>query len=119
MTFYSDMAMVADDLITEFGSTVTLKFASGSSYNTETGGTTITYTDQSGHGCVVEFDKELIDGSKVRIGDKLLLLSPIGVSEPQLGDLIVAGGETWSIVPPVSVTAPAGVAVLYECQLRK
>lgn len=119
MTFYADMAAVADELITEFGSSVTIKHASGTAYDPDTGGSTVTYTDQTGHGCVVEFDKQLIDGSKVKIGDKLMLLSPIGITEPQLGDLIVVGGETWSIVPPVSVTAPAGVAVLYECQLRK
>jgi hypothetical protein len=119
MTFYSDMATTADELITEFGQTVTLKVSAGAAYDPETGSSVVTYTDQSGHGCVVDFDKKLIDGTKVRIGDKLVLLSPLGISEPKDGDQLVIGAETWQLVPPVTVTAPAGVAVLYEVQVRK
>ena len=119
MTFYSDMADTADELITEFGQSVTLKVSAGAAYDPETGSSVVTYTDQSGHGCVVDFDKKLIDGTKVRIGDKLVLLSPLGVSEPKDGDQLVIGAETWQLVPPVTVTAPAGVAVLYEVQVRK
>ncbi len=119
MTFYSDMADTADELITEFGQAVTLKVSAGSAYDPETGSSVVTYTDQAGHGCVVDFDKKLIDGTKVRIGDKLVLLSPIGISEPKDGDQLVVGAETWQLVPPVTVTAPAGVAVLYEVQVRK
>ena len=119
MTFYSDMADVADDLITEFGQAVTLKVASGTAYDPATGGATVTYTDQPGHGCTVDFDKELIDGEKIRIGDQLVLLSPIGISEPTEGDKLVKGSDTWNIVPPVTVTNPAGTPVLYEVQVRK
>ena len=113
------MATTADELITEFGQTVTLKVSAGAAYDPETGSSVVTYTDQSGHGCVVDFDKKLIDGTKVRIGDKLVLLSPLGISEPKDGDQLVIGAETWQLVPPVTVTAPAGVAVLYEVQVRK
>ncbi len=119
MSFYSEMADVADDLITEFGQSVTLKVASGTSYNTSTGGVTVTYTDQIGHGCTVDFDKGLIDGEKVRIGDRLVLLSPFGLTEPTEGDKLIIGSDTWSIVPPVTVTNPAGTPVLYEVQVRK
>ncbi len=119
MSFYSDMADVADDLITEFGQTVTLKVASGTTYNPSNGDVTVSYTDQSGHGCTVDFDKHLIDGTKVRIGDRLVLLSPFGVSEPTEGDKLVIGSDTWNIVPPVTVTNPAGTPVLYEVQVRK
>ena len=119
MTFYSDMADTADELITEFGQSVTLKVSAGAAYDPETGSSVVTYTDQSGHGCVVDFDKKLIDGTKVRIGDKLVLLSPLGISEPKDGDQLAIGAETWQVVLPVTVTAPAGVAVLYEVQVRK
>jgi hypothetical protein len=119
MSFYSEMADVADELITEFGQTVTHKVQSGTAYDPDTGTTVVSYVDSAGHGCMVEFNKEVIDGTKVRIGDKLCLLSPIGVTEPKDGDLMVISGETWNVVPPVSVVAPAGVACLYEVQLRK
>jgi hypothetical protein len=118
MTFYSEMADVADDLIIEFGQTVTHRVQSGTAYDPDTGSSSVSYVDSDGHGCMVEFDKDVIDGTKVRIGDKLCLLSPIGVTEPKDGDKIVIGSETWSVVPPVSVVAPAGVACLYEVQLR-
>lgn len=119
MTFYSDMADVADDLIIEFGQSVTVRRQTGSTYDPDTGGSTITTSDETGHGCVIEFDKELIDGSHVRVGDRLLLLSPIGVTEPRENDLVIFGSESWQIVPPVSITAPSGVPVLYEVQLRR
>ena len=119
MSFYSEMALVADDLISEFGQTITHKVQSGSSYDPDTGTTTLSYVDSVGTGCMVEFDKDVIDGTKVRIGDKLCLLSPIGLTEPKDGDLIVIGSDTWNVVPPVSVVAPAGIACLYEVQLRK
>lgn len=119
MSFYADIASVSDSLINEFGMPVTLKVPSGSAYNTDTGTVTVTYADQSGYGCVVDFDKDQIDGTKVRIGDKLMLLAPGGVSEPFDGCLVVAGAETWTVVPPVNVTSPAGIACLYQVQLRK
>lgn len=119
MTFYSDMADVADDLIVEFGQVVTLKVAAGTAYNPATGEVTVTYTDQAGHGCTVDFDKGLIDGEKVRIGDRLVLLSPFGLSEPTEGDKLVIGSDTWNVIPPVVVTNPAGTPVLYEVQVRK
>jgi hypothetical protein len=119
MSFYAEMASVADELITEFGQTVTHKVQSGSAYNPDTGSTTVSYVDTSGKGCMIEFDKDLIDGTKVRVGDKLCLLSPIGITEPKDGDLLVIGSETWNIVPPVSVVAPAGIACLYQVQVRK
>jgi len=119
MTFYSEMADVADDLITEFGQPITLKVAAGTAYYPSTGGVTVTYTDQTCNGCTVDFDKDLIDGTKVRIGDRLVLLSPIGISEPTEGDKLVIGSDTWNIVPPVTVTNPAGTPVLYEVQVRK
>jgi hypothetical protein len=119
MSFYTEMALVADDLIIEFGQSVTHRVQSGTTYDPDTGSSTISYVDSVGHGCMVEFDKDVIDGTKVRIGDKLCLLSPISVNEPKDGDLLVMSGETWNVVPPVSVVAPAGIACLYEVQLRK
>jgi len=119
MTFYAEMAAVADDLIVEFGQSVTHRVQSGTAYDPETGSSVVSYVDSIGHGCVVEFDKKLIDGTKITMGDKLLLLSPIGVTEPKDGDLLVIAGETWNVVAPVSVVAPAGIACLYEVQLRK
>lgn len=119
MSFYTEMAAVADSLITEFGMAVTVKVPSGSAYNPDTGTVTVTYADQSGYGCVVDFDKDMIDGTKVRIGDKLMLLAPSGVSEPFDGCLVVANSETWTVIPPVNVTSPAGIACLYQVQLRK
>ena len=119
MTFYSDMADTAEELIAEFGQSVTLKVASNGAYDPETGSTAVTYADQSAKGVVIDYDKKLIDGTKVRIGDRQCLLSPLGITEPKDGDKIAFGAEVWQVVPPVTVTNPAGVPVLYEVQIRK
>lgn len=58
-------------------------------------------------------------GSLIEAGDKQLYLSPEGVpANIGPGNRVQAFGENFVIVS-VKVTAPAGVPVLYECQLRR
>jgi len=116
---YAEIAADVDLMIYEAGQSMTLKVSSGAAYDPETGSSVVTYTDQSATGCTDEFEKKLIDGTKIRIGDKLVWLSPIGISEPKDGDQLVIGSDTWQVVPPVSVISPAGIACLYGVQVRK
>lgn len=58
-------------------------------------------------------------GSLIEAGDKQLYLSPEGVpANIGPGNRIVAYGQSYVVVS-VKATAPAGVPVLYECQLRR
>lgn len=123
MSFYGDLAVTADELLGEFGQPVTIRRQTAGGYDPDTGGASITTSDESGKGAVFDFGlhqsgSAFTAGSMIQSGDKQLLLSPVGMTAPAPGDLAVIGGETWSIVS-VKSTAPAGIAVLFECQLRK
>lgn len=120
---YSDLAVVADQLLAEFGRSVTIRAQAAGTYDPESGSATLTTSDQAGNGAVFDFGLHqsgmaFTAGSMILSGDKQLLLSPVGITAPAPGDLAIIGSETWNIVS-VKTTAPAGTAVLYECQLRK
>lgn len=120
---YTSLATVADELLAEFGQAVTITRNTPGAYDPNTGTVAITTATQSGTGAVFDFGlhqsgQSFTAGSLIVAGDKQLILSPTGVSEPRPGDLAIIGGATWNIVS-VKTTAPAGTAMLYECQLRK
>jgi hypothetical protein len=128
MTFYSDLAADADELLTEFGQSVTLTHIVPGAYDPTTGTVTNTTTTQAGTGAVFDFGlhqsgTSFTAGSMIVAGDKQMLLSPLKtdgtqITAPVTGDLATIGADVWTIAS-IKSTAPAGVAVLYECQLRK
>ena len=112
---YDDLALLADSLLKEFGQPVTIRHTVPGEYDPEIGGASSVTTNSVGVGAVFDYGSKLVDGTLILIGDKQLLLSPVGVGVPVPGDLVIidAGinAGTWSIVPPVKTTAPAGVEV--------
>lgn len=118
MSFYGDLALTADDLLKEFGQPVTIRTQTPGEYDPETGTSAITTVDTVGNGCVFDYGTNAIDGTMIVQGDKQLLLSPVGMATPANGSIAIIGDDQWNIVS-VKTTAPAGVAVLFECQLRK
>lgn len=118
MSFYGELALTADDLLKEFGQAVTIRTQTPGEYDPETGTSAITPVDTVGNGCVFDYGTNAIDGTMIVQGDKQLLLSPVGMATPDIGSIAIIGDDQWNIVS-VKTTAPAGVAVLFECQLRK
>ena len=118
MSFYGDLALTADELLAEFGQPITIRTNTPGNYDPDTGTTPIATSDTIGSGCVFDYGTQAIDGTLIVQGDKQLYLSPVGMSEPGIDDLAIASGVTWRITQ-VKAIAPAGVAVLYDCNLRK
>jgi hypothetical protein len=123
MSLYTDLAADADELLTEFGQSITLTHIAPGAYDPTTGSVTNTTTTQTGIGVVFDFGLHqsgtaFTAGSMIVAGDKQLLLSAVGIAAPVPGDLATIGADVWTIAS-IKSTAPAGVAVLYECQLRK
>ena len=118
MSFYGDLALTADDLLKEFGQVVTIRTQTPGGYDPETGTSAITTVDTVGNGCVFDYGTDAIDGTMIVQGDKQLLLSPVGMGESGIDDLAIIGGVTWRITR-VKALSPAGVAVLYDCNIRK
>jgi hypothetical protein len=114
---YAGMAATADELLKEFGAAAQVKTPGSASYDPATGVASSIYTSQDCTACVIEYKKSEIDGTLIQAGDRKALLSPIGITEPKPGCLIVWGGKDLRVIT-TSVVAPAGLAVLYECQVR-
>ncbi|WP_338507126.1 hypothetical protein [Pseudomonas poae] len=121
MSFYDEMAVMALEMITEFGQPVTISKTEPGEYDPETGGEAPgTTVEQIAQGILLDFTgQEFQNNSLIRQGDKKLKIAAQGLAwVPGLLDKVVAQGRTWSIVPPLKEINPAGTPILYELQVR-
>ncbi len=124
MTFdYAGTAQDVDATLKEVGQSVTLRTITAGPYDPATGKASSVSAELPGFGAVFDFVLHLsgtafVPGTLIVAGDKQLLLSPVGVAEPQPGSLIIVGTVTWHVVATKTL-APAGIPVLYEVLLRK
>ena len=100
----------------DIGSTLTLTRRAGQTYNPATGtvsaGTTSTFSIL---GVFINYQDDRIDGTVIRVGDRMLLVSATGSdTTPAIGDSV--GGLE---IVNVRTFAPAGTAVAWACQTRK
>ncbi|WP_339426321.1 hypothetical protein [Pseudomonas proteolytica] len=120
-TFYDEMAVMALEMITEFGQPVTISKTEPGEYDPDIGGEAPGVTvEQIAQGILLDFTGlEFQNNSLIRQGDKKLKIAAKGlVWVPGLLDRVVAQGRNWSIVPPLKEVNPAGTPILYELQVR-
>lgn len=121
MAFYDEMAVMALEMITEFGQPVTIRATTSGEYDPETGtappDTTI---EQIAQGILLDFTgQEFQNNSLIKQGDKKLKIAAQGLEwVPDLLNKVIVQGRTWSIVPPLKEINPAGTPILYELQVR-
>ena len=121
MAFYDEMAVMALEMITEFGQPVTIRAITAGEYDPETGtAPPDTTKEQTAQGILLDFTgQEFQNNSLIKQGDKKLKIAAQGLAwMPGLLDKVVAQGRTWSIVPPLKEVNPAGTPILYELQVR-
>jgi hypothetical protein len=121
MAFYDEMAVMALEMITEFGQPVTISKTQPGEYDPETGGESPGITiEQIAQGILLDFTgQEFQNNSLIKQGDKKLKIAAQGLEwVPELLSKVVVQGRTWSIVPPLKETNPAGTPILYELQVR-
>ncbi|AMW83907.1 phage-related conserved hypothetical protein [Pseudomonas yamanorum] len=121
MAFYDEMAVMALEMITEFGQPVTISKTEPGEYDPGTGGEAPGDTvEQIAQGILLDFTgQEFQHNSLIKQGDKKLKIAAQGMAwVPGLLDKVVAQGRIWSIVPPLKAVNPAGTPILYELQVR-
>ena len=121
MAFYDEMAVMALELITEFGQSVTLRDTVKGVYDPSTGKTgPDAVTERTAQAILLDFTgQEFQTNSLIKVGDKKLKIAASGLSlPPTLLSKAVIQGKTWSIVPPLKEINPAGTPLLYELQVR-
>ena len=121
MAFYDEMAVMALEMITEFGQPVTIRSITVGDYDPDTGSAPPdTITEQTARGILLDFTgQEFQNNSLIKQGDKKLKIAAQGLAwVPDLLNKVIAQGRTWSIVPPLKEINPAGTPILYELQVR-
>jgi hypothetical protein len=121
MAFYDEMAVMALEMITEFGQPVTISKTEPGEYDPETGGDTPGATiEQTAQGILLDFTgQEFQNNGLIKQGDKKLKIAAQGLNwTPDLLNNVIIQGRTWSIVPPLKEVNPAGTPILYELQVR-
>lgn len=114
---YQDLLITANDLISEFGQSITITSKSTGVYDPETGGYSETESTVTTVGVVDSFsDSEKSSGS-VKFSDRKLLISPVGVTAILPNDVITIGTDKFLVID-VSIIKPAAVVILYEVQVR-
>lgn len=122
-TLYAELAQTARELLQEFGQTVTLRKSTPGAYDVSTSSATLTEADTVGVGAVLPYkdSRRTIEREPgpVQTGMKRVLWrATSGTGVPAIGDFLIIGAETWSIVNADELS-PAGVVVLYEIHVRK
>lgn len=121
MAFYDEMAVMALEMITEFGQPVTISKTEPGEYDPEIGGESPgAPIEQIAQGILLDFTgQEFQNNSLIRQGDKKLKIAAQGLEwVPDLLNKVIIQGRTWSIVPPLKEVNPAGMPILYELQVR-
>jgi hypothetical protein len=121
MAFYDEMAVMALEMITEFGQPVTIRATTVGEYDPEAGSAPPDSTkEQTAQGILLDFTgQEFQNNSLIKQGDKKLKIAAKGLEwVPDLLNKVIIQGRTWSIVPPLKEVNPAGTPVLYELQVR-
>lgn len=115
--FYDRMAATAARLIGKFGAPVILPRQVGGSSNPVTG-EVIPGIDNSvtTTGILKKFPDNLIDGTRIQTGDRVLILD--SSVQPLMTDRPVIGGKAWT---PVSIdtVSPAGIDLVYFVHCRR
>jgi len=110
----------ADELIEEFGQTVSLRRNASSGTAWEP---TLTPTDYATKAAILDYTLRQIDGENILRTDRRALvaagpLTALGVTSIAPPDSLVVGAVAIPIVRAVPL-APSGVIVMYDCQIRQ
>lgn len=121
MAFYDEMAVMALEMITEFGQPVTIRDIVKGEYDPDTSMTPPdSVVERTAQGILLDFTgQEFQTNSLIKVGDKKLKIAAAGLGlAPSLLSKVVVQGKTWTIIPPLKEINPAGTPILYELQVR-
>jgi|SRR5687768_11962080 len=114
---YGKIATLADSILEEYGQSVTITKRIEGEYDPATGSVAVTESSQTGKGVVFDYGAKAIDGEVIQHGDKQLLLSVIGITAPEINDLVTIGSITRTVTQ-IKDYNPGGTSVMLDCNLR-
>jgi hypothetical protein len=114
---WGNLASSADVLIKKFGQTITLSHSSYGEYDPDLGTLANTISIVVSTGVMFDYGEKEINGTSIIRGDKRLLISPIGIAEIVIGDLITVSTKSYTVTEVIE-TNPAGTNLLFEVSIR-
>jgi hypothetical protein len=118
MSFYTDLRTMADGLLTDKGTTLTLTKKTSGTYDPATGSATVTETAYSITAAVFDYPQRVIDGTRIQHGDKKVLVSCEGLTvDPDVDDAVTISSVSHQVVRARKIS-PAGEIVIWELQVR-
>ena len=119
MTFnYTSKAKLADNKLAYFGQSVLITNKVSGAYDPATGTVAQTITTQNGKGTIRDRGSKEIDGTTILMGDRMLLLSAVGITKPKINDTALVDSISYTIKEPLIEVNPAGTVVMYKLNLR-
>lgn len=133
MAFYDEMAVMALEMITEFGQPLIIRTTQPGEYDPDIGGELPGLNfEQPAQGIVLDFTgQEFQSNSLIKQGDKKIKIAAKGISPPDLLSVLVGGGNASNIydyftqpltiltVINVKEVSPSGTPIIYEIQGRR
>lgn len=109
----------AYNLLTRFGTTLTLKKQVDGSY-TPGGTIATTTTSYSVKGVILDYDERQREGGLVMAGDRKVIVSAKNLAyTPVQEDLITISGEDWKIISVKTLSPDGSTAIIHELQVRR
>lgn len=115
---YAQNAASAKKLLAKFGRTIQHQKITEGAYDANTGTVTHTTLNTDVKACDFDYKGQAYQANAlVQVGDRYALVSA-AIAEIDTSDKLIIDTVSWSIIN-VKKLAPAGVTVLWQCQIRK
>lgn len=110
----NEVACLLDDL----GRSLTIRKKTTGAYDPATSSATLSNTDVSAFGCLLNYGDKERDGSMIQAGDRKAVIKAKDIaSAPEINDFIVYESKEYKIVN-VRQIEESGVDIAYICQVR-
>lgn len=121
MSFYSEMAQLADEMIDEYGQSVILTKNSTTPSDATKPWRGSTNADSSTQAMAVllDYSEREQDGEIIRRGDQKAYVAAVGVPDLKEYDTLTQAGGSQFRIQNVITLNPGGTALLFELHLRK
>lgn len=116
---YIESRADADEMIAEFGQSVSVRRTSSTGNEWDP---TVTTDDYATLAAILDYNSRQIDGTNILVTDRRAMiaagpLTALGIASIAPPDSIVVGGIAVPVVRVIPLN-PAGVVVMFDCQLR-
>ena len=116
MSFYVNLAVTAERLLTKFGATLTFTRPTTVAFDPVLGAATGDATTFTGIGCKFGYRASEIDGVQVQRGDVRLICNAMATA-PLIDDSVSLDSVSYRVMD-VEVVKPAATGIIYKLQVR-